>query len=303
VIKIGLVNNLPESTFAATERRFRHILKAAAGNMPFRLSCFSLSPIVHSPGVVTHISGLKADLRDLYLTSVDGLIVTGAEPRSPCLQDEDYWPALVGLVEWAKENTRSTIWSCLAAHAAVLHLDGIKRVRLDKKCLGVFDCSKVIDNWLTSDLPPSLQVSHSRMHGLEVSDLKDRGYQVLTQSKAVGVDIFSKRQGSEFVFFQGHPEYDALSLQREYLRDISRYLTGEQELYPSIPDGYFDAATIFALEELRDRALDVRNPELIDEFKKISLRPTVTADAEVAATTIFRNWLGYLAGKQDRAFA
>jgi homoserine O-succinyltransferase len=303
VIRIGLVNNLPESAFRATERQFRRILKAAAGNNPFRLSCFSLSPIVRAPGVVTHIGGLKADLRDLYLTSVDGLIVTGAEPRSPCLHEEDYWPALIGLVEWARENTRSTIWSCLAAHAAVLHLDGIKRRRLDKKCCGVFDCSKVVDNWLTSDLSPRLQVSHSRYHGLDESDLKDRGYQVLTQSEAVGVDIFSKRQGSEFVFFQGHPEYDAPSLQREYLRDIGRFLTDEQEFYPNIPEGYFDAATIVSLENLRNRALAERRPELIDELKKLSLKPTVTAEAEVAATTIFRNWLGYLAGKQDRAFA
>jgi homoserine O-succinyltransferase len=132
VIKIGLVNNLPESAFRAMERQFRHVLKAAAGNIPFRLSCFSLSPVMRSPGVVTSISGLNADLRDLYLTSVDGLIVPGAEPRSTCLHEEDNWPALIGHVDWAKENPPTTLWSCLAAHAAVLHLDAIERRKLDK---------------------------------------------------------------------------------------------------------------------------------------------------------------------------
>jgi homoserine O-succinyltransferase len=109
------------------------------------------------------------------------------------------------------------------------------------------------------------------------------------------VDIFSKRQGSQFIFFQGHPEYDCLSLQREYFRDIGRYLAGDQELYPNAPEGYFNTATILALEEFRACALAERNPALISKLPKLTLLPNITANPEVAATTIFRNWLGYLA--------
>jgi homoserine O-succinyltransferase len=56
----------------------------------------------------------------------------------------------------------STIWSCLAAHAAVLHLDCVERVPLREKCVGIFDCDKLADHPLTANLPPRLAIPHSR---------------------------------------------------------------------------------------------------------------------------------------------
>ena len=73
------------------------------------------------------------------------MIVTGAEPIAATLPEEPFWQDLTDMIDWAKTNTRSTIWSCLAAHAAVLHLDGIERQRLDTKCSGIYDCAKVTD--------------------------------------------------------------------------------------------------------------------------------------------------------------
>lgn len=295
VIEIGLINNLPVSALRETERRYRHLLKTAAGNIPFRLRCFSLYSSERSYGAAKSIGIIDAVVRGSNRLNIDGLIVTGAEPRAASLPEEPYWRALTELVDWAEANTHSTIWSCLAAHAAVLHLDGIERRRLAQKCSGMYDCSKAIDNWLTDGLPSSLKVSHSRLHGLSESDLRARGYQLLTKSKDAGVDIFVKRQRSQFIFFQGHPEYDCLQLQREYLRDIRRYLAGGQELYPNTPEGYFNTATILALEKFRAYALAERNPALIGKLPKLTLLPSVTAKPVVAATAIFRNWLGYLA--------
>ena len=122
-------------------------------------------------------------------------------------------------------NTRSTIWSCLAAHAAVLHLDGIERQRLNAKCSGVFDCAKTNDHWLTENVASPLKVSHSRLNALRKGDLTGRGYQVLTESPEAGVDMFAKQFRSRFIFFQGHPEYDTLSLQRANF--IRQRLTAE----------------------------------------------------------------------------
>jgi hypothetical protein len=153
---------------------------------------------------------------------------------------------------------------------------------------------------LAAARPPSIKVSHSRWHGLSESALRARGYEVLTKSKDAGVDIFAKRHRSQFFFFQGHPEYDCLSLQREYLRDIGRYLAGDQKFYPNIPEGYFDARTITALEKFRACALAERNPALIDSLPNLTLMPNVTANPDVTATTIFRNWLRYLAQSEAR---
>jgi homoserine O-succinyltransferase len=150
----------------------------------------------------------------------------------------------------------------------------------------------VIDNWLTADLPSPLKISHSRLNELRASDLTAKGYRVLTQSREAGVDIFAKELRSQFVFFQGHPEYDALSLEREYLRDISRYLASERDDYPTVPAGYFDTETENRLAHFARRAGVERRPALSAELPDRTLRQDIAAGT--AATGIFRNWLRFL---------
>jgi homoserine O-succinyltransferase/O-acetyltransferase len=199
---------------------------------------------------------------------------------------------LIDLIDWAKTNTRSAIFSCLAAHAAVLHLDGVERKRLKTKCSGIHDCFKVSSHWLTDDLPSTLKVAHSRLHELRAGDLVASGYQLLTHSPEGGVDIFAKPIGCHFVFFQGHPEYEALSLEREYLRDISRFLAGERDTYPTVPASYFDAETEHRLADFQSRASGERRPELSADLPERRLRQEAAVTA--AASGIFRNWLGHL---------
>lgn len=298
VVEIGLVNNVSDAALEATERQFTLLLNKGAGDIPFRLRCFSLAGVRRSPEAAVRIKNQYSSIDDLYRTKLDGLIVTGAEPAAPSLPEESYWPALTEIIDWAQANTLSTIWSCLAAHAAVLHLDGIERRRWPEKCSGIYDCSKVGESWLTEDLPSSFKVSHSRWNGLDESEIRARGYQMLSVSKGAGVDTFARKQPSQFIFFQGHPEYEALTLQREYVRDVRRYLAGEQEIYPCIPAGYFDAATTAALEAFRLDALTRRDPALIDSFPKLVLQPNVLTELSVAAAVMYRNWVGYLAGRK-----
>jgi homoserine O-succinyltransferase/O-acetyltransferase len=151
---------------------------------------------------------------------------------------------------------------------------------------------KVAGDWLTSDLPSSIKVSHSRLNEISESDLVAHGYSVLTRSSEAGVDIFARDFESRFIFFQGHPEYDALSLQREYMRDVARYLAGERHDYPAFPVSYFDAATEEILSHFAARARVVRRAELAAELPGLTLRAGVPAGG--AATTMLRNWLDFL---------
>jgi homoserine O-succinyltransferase/O-acetyltransferase len=106
--------------------------------------------------------------------------------------------------------------------------------------------------------------------------------------------MFAKQLRSRFIFFQGHPEYDTLSLQREYLRDITRFIAGERDTYPAVPSGYFDVETEGRLACFQKRARAERKLPLSTELPGLRLRRDVAA--EVAPTEIFRNWLGYLSG-------
>jgi homoserine O-succinyltransferase/O-acetyltransferase len=292
-LTIGLINNMADTALKATERQFMRLLTAAAGNVRIRFHCFSLPSVNRSEAAQWRVDSEYTDIADLTRLRFDGLIVTGAEPVAASLPEEPFWRDLTGIIDWAKTNTRSTIWSCLAAHAAVKYLDGIERHRREAKCSGVYDCVKVAGDWLTEGVPSPLRISHSRLNELYESELAARGYRVLTHSREAGVDIFAKRLSSEFIFFQGHPEYEALSLQREYLRDIARFLAGERDHCPDIPEGYFDAETEERLAGFAERARRERKPSLTSELPALTLRSDIAAGS--AATVIFKNWLGYLA--------
>lgn len=291
-LTVALVNNMPDSALKAAERQFMRLVQSAAGKTRVRFHCFALPTVARSKQAKDHIDKEYVDLAELHRLHIDGLIVTGAEPLAPTLQEEPYWREFTDLIDWARTNTRSAIWSCLAAHAALQHLDGIERKRLPQKCSGVYDCAKTANDWLTADLPPSIKVSHSRLNEVRESDLVAHGYQILTRSEQAGVDIFARDFGSRFIFFQGHPEYDALSLQREYMRDIARYLSDERKDYPAIPASYFDTSTEEVLADFETRARAHRKVELAAELPGLTLRGGVPAGG--AATTIFRNWLDFL---------
>jgi homoserine O-succinyltransferase len=292
-LTIALINNMPDSALKATERQFMRLVETAAGAVVVRFHRFSLPSVKRSLQAQSHIERDYTDIAELSRLSIDGLIVTGAEPNAEVLPSEPFWRDLSELIDWARTNTRSAIWSCLAAHAAVLHLDGIERRPLGRKCSGNYDCVKSAEHWLTRGLPSPLKVAHSRFNALGEGELASRGYQILTRSDRAGVDIFARKFDSQFIFFQGHPEYDALSLQREYMRDLARFLAGERDEYPAVPAGYFDPPTESRLASFRERALSARTPTLAAELPGLTLRSDVAAG--LAAKIIFRNWIDFLA--------
>ncbi|MFT4278481.1 MAG: homoserine O-succinyltransferase [Rhodopseudomonas sp.] len=293
-IEIGLVNNMGDAALRATERQFARLLRDGASTQRVRLHCFALRSVPRSVAARHRIDRLYSDIDDLGRVQLDGLIVTGAEPRTPALRDEPYWDEFRRVVDWAEAHTRSTIWSCLAAHAAVLHLDGIERRRLPLKCSGVYAAKVVRNDPLLVDLPVMARVSHSRLNDLDANDLSGAGYDVLTCAGDAGVDMFARRGRGRMVFFQGHPEYDAATLQREFLRDVGRYLGGEREDCPAPPENYFCAETEARLAAFRLRVIAHRRPDMIAELPPLALRPGLAAALDGTATALFGNWLSLL---------
>jgi len=122
------------------------------------------------------------------------------------------------------------------------------------------------------------------------------GYRVLTRSAEAGVEAFVKEQdgGSLFVFFQGHPEYDADSLLREYRRDVGRFLRGESSTYPEAPRNYFGGAATFLADDFRTRATGERHGDLVGEFPIRRLAAGIEDTWHAGAVGIYRNWIKYL---------
>ncbi|UDL93209.1 homoserine O-succinyltransferase [Lichenihabitans sp. PAMC28606] len=295
-IDIGLVNNMPDSALLATERQFATLLAAASGRHRIRLHRLSLPTVARGDAAAAHIQQHYVPFKRIADRPLRALIVTGCEPRAASLRDEPYWDNLRHLVDWAECNTVSTLWSCLAAHAAVLHLDGIERRRLPHKRSGVFAFEPDGDHPLLAGASPRIEVPHSRLNDLAAADLRQHGYQVLTASADAGVDLFVRQGRSAFVFFQGHPEYEPDSIAREYRRDVSRFLRGERADYPALPQHYFDRATRLALGAFEQLAMaDSTALALRDLPRQLGLRDSLATRWQATVLPIFRNWIDGLA--------
>jgi homoserine O-succinyltransferase len=249
-IHVGLVNNMSDAALRTTELQFARLLKDAAGPLDVRLRLFSLRTIARAAETRARMAGFYDDATFLEAANIDALIVTGAQPGTADQRQEPYWAELTELIDWAQTGTISTLFSGLAAQAAVLHLDAIAHRPLTRKLSGVYDSRQAQDDPLFFNAAPTVPVPHSRRSDIVESDLLAKGYRVLARLDGEGggpgqVDIFTREPPgySQFVFLQGHPEYDPGTLGREYLRDMAGFLAGETAERPAIPEHYFDRAT------------------------------------------------------------
>ena len=293
-VTVGLVNNMSDEALKATERQFGELIKGSAAGIDVQLRLFALSRTQRSAISQNYILTNYEYVRSITDHRLDALIITGAQPHTIRLRDEVYWQELTDLIDWAKENTISTIFSCLAAHAAVLHLDGVERQPLLEKFTGVFDFEPHERHPFADWEGRAISIPHSRYNGLSQTELERSGYDVLTSSPKHGVDSFTKDFGSQFIFLQGHPEYDGNSLAREYRRDMRRYLRGETDRRPRRPQGYFSAEAERGLDALEIRAQeDPRSLTNEDLLEIDALAPE--AQWRDAAATFYRNWIRMIA--------
>jgi len=300
-LHIGLINNMGDPALEATERQFFRLLEAASDGVAVRLSFYALPHVPRNDWGRQRVNRLYSGIESLGRDQLDGLIVTGREPRTPNLKEEPYWASLTGVLEWAENHTHSTVWSCLAAHAALLHMDGIARRKSNQKYYGVFECAKLTEHPLLAGISSRLKMPHSRWNGIPEEELTASGYTVLTRALGAGADTVVKRRNSLFVFFQGHPEYEPDTLSLEYRRDVRRYLSRETDTYPGLPQAYFDRSTAHALNALQEKAMaGDRSEELLAKIVAVLEARPVVHSWRSGATQIYSNWLKYIAAQKTR---
>jgi homoserine O-succinyltransferase len=298
---IGLINNMPDSALEGTEQQFSRLLGAAAARGRVRLRYSFLAEVPRGAEARAWIDARYWTLPELLEGAVDALIVTGTEPRSPSLREEPYWNRLGQLLEFAERSTISSIWSCLAAHAAALHLDGIERIRFSQKLSGVYAHSISGDHPLTRGLSSPLLTPHSRWNTLATDQLLDAGYTVLAESTATGPDLFVKSGRSLLVFMQGHPEYEERTLLKEYQRDVGRFISGVQPVYPTMPVGYFSAEGEQALLGFEREVRAGRNENPLESFPFKAVSASLFDRWREGAARVYENWLDLVASRKAAA--
>ncbi|MGA7873374.1 MAG: homoserine O-succinyltransferase [Candidatus Binatus sp.] len=291
-IVIGLVNNMPDAALQATERQFCDLLAEASRDLLIVVRFFSIPQLRRSEAGRTYVSQHYEDIGEMFADRLDGLIVTGTEPHALVLSDEPYWPTMTKVVDWAEDHTTSTVWSCLAAHAAVLHLDGIQRRPFREKLWGVFECAKVADHVVVSGSAPQWCMPHSRYNDLSEQELVSKDYCIVSRSPEAGADMFVKQRRSLSIYLQGHPEYDPEALFREYRRDFREFVAGERDRYPDMPRGYFHDETAAEFDEFRRRTLRTHRTDIALNFPQAERK--LAHDWHEPAVRLYTNWLSYL---------
>jgi len=287
---IGLVNNMPDGALQATERQFCDLLAEVSKDLLVLIRFFSIPELPRSAAGAAYVRQRYEDIGEMLTGRLDGLIVTGAAPS--VLSSEPYWSTLRRVVDWADGHTTSTVWSCLAAHAATLHQDGIQRRRFREKLSGVFECARTGEHEIVSGSSEQWFMPHSRYHDLPEDKLIAKGYCIVARSPEAGADMFVRQRRSLSIYLQGHPEYDPGALFREYRRDIQAFVARETDCYPSMPRGYFDDETAARFEEFRARAIRDRRTHVVLNFPETETR--LVHDWHEASVRLYTNWLSYL---------
>ena len=303
-LHIGLLNIMPDAALEATERQFFRLVGACNQIAQFHVHPFTIEGLERSPAALQHIAKYYESFEQIKRDGLDALIISGANVTHDHLQDESFWQPLTDVFEWAKQHVTSTLCSCLATHALIQHCYGVERTRLPAKRWGVFS-HKVVDKRhpLMAEINTRFDVPHSRYNEVFQADMERHGLKVLVASEDAGVHLAVSPDGFRIVFFQGHPEYDDISLLKEYKREVLRFYNAEREDYPPFPDHYFDGETQRLLsgyaEQVKAAKLAGEPIERMPEDKIIQHLDITWRDS---AKAVFNNWLGkvYQITNEDR---
>lgn len=164
----------------------------------------------------------------------DGMIITGAPVEQMEFEEVDYWEEMKEIMEWSKTNVTSTIYLCWAAQAGLYYHYGLKKRQMDHKVFGLF-AHRVMNRKipLVRGFDDVFIAPHSRHTEVAAEDIHNcPALTVLAESEEAGVFLAMAQEGRQ-IFVMGHPEYDRVTLDGEYKRDLGKGLPID------MPKGYY----------------------------------------------------------------
>ena len=218
-LEIGIVNLMPLKE--DTELQILRMLS----NTPLQVNITFISTASHESKntAKSHLNQFYETFEGIKSRNFDGMIITGAPVEMLEFEEVDYWEEICGIMDWTKEHVTSTLHLCWGAQAGLYHHYGIKKRVLPEKVFGVFG-HKVKHRRvpLVRGFDDYFLAPHSRNTDVASEDIrKDERLMTLADSKEVGVLLCMSKDGHQ-IFVMGHPEYDRLTLDKEYKRDKAK---------------------------------------------------------------------------------
>ncbi|MEG1798602.1 MAG: homoserine O-succinyltransferase [Synergistaceae bacterium] len=234
-LQVALLNLMP--TKVVTETQFARLL----GNTPLQVELTLLQTATYEAKNTSreHLLSFYNTFEEVKNRKFDGLVITGAPVEQNEFTDVEYWEELCSIMEWSKTHVYSTMHICWGAQAALYYHFGVKKYPLDEKLFGVFRHDIEYKNsMLFRGFDDSFMAPHSRHTTVKRCDIESvPELQILASSEEAGVYAVKTEKGKQF-FVMGHSEYDADTLEKEYLRDKNAGLPIEvpKNYYPNNDD-------------------------------------------------------------------
>ena len=229
-LNIGILNLMPLKEDTELQ------LLRSLSNTPLQLDITVITVSSHESRntAQSHINKFYEPFSAVKGRRFDGLIITGAPVEQMEFEEVDYWAELVEIMDWAEIYVTSTLFICWGAQAAMYHYYGLRKKLLPQKLFGLYR-HQVLNRKepLVRGFDDEFMMPHSRHTTVDAGDIRAcKELEILAESQEAGVFAAMAQEGRK-VFVFGHPEYDRLTLEKEYLRDKGKGLDIQ------VPDNYF----------------------------------------------------------------
>jgi len=220
-LRIVVVNLMP--TKIATETQLARLLAST----PLQVVLTFLRTGTHQSKNTSenHLQAFYRTVDEVMGERFDGMIITGAPVEQMPFEEVDYWPELCRIMDFSKTNVWSTLHVCWGAQAGLYHHFGIRKQPLDEKMFGIFPHRVTRPSSpLVRGFDEIFYAPHSRHTTVSREDvLATPEVRVLAESDEAGLYLMATDSGRQ-IFVTGHPEYDRMTLDSEYRRDLARGL-------------------------------------------------------------------------------
>lgn len=229
-LRIGILNLMPIKQDTELQ------LLRALSNTPLQVDVtfVNMKSHVSQNTAASHINKFYNTFDEIKNHKFDGFIITGAPIEQFDFESIDYWDELTEIMDWTKKNVTSTLHICWGAQAGLYYHFGVEKIWLDKKISGVYQ-HKVLNRKipLVRGFDDVFMAPHSRHTGVDMDKIRQcEDLQVLATSDEVGDLLVATKDGTQ-IFVLGHLEYDRMTLDNEYKRDMGKGMN------PDIPVNYY----------------------------------------------------------------
>lgn len=154
---------------------------------------------------------------------LNGIIVTGAPLEKIEFRDVFYIDELNNILDYIKENEKTSLYICWGAQVALNHFYGIRKELKNEKIFGVFPHEIIKWDKILKGVNSSFKSPHSRYTSLNRQDIEEAGDVELLAITDENEEHILKGSFNDY-YLLGHLEYSKETLKDEYLRDLERGL-------------------------------------------------------------------------------